>query len=86
MQLIVRHKVTDFIRWREIFESHREAQREAGMKLKKLWQNVDDPEEVVLYFDVDDEERAREFVFSNKGPDIKDGTEVIDDPDVYFVE
>ncbi|MFH5833692.1 hypothetical protein ACG2F4_06355 [Halalkalibaculum sp. DA3122] len=86
MEVLVRHKVEDFVRWREVFESHKNAQREAGMQLKKLWRNVDEPDEVILLFDVDDPEQAREFLYSADIPDAKNGSGVIDDPDIYFLE
>ncbi len=86
MHVLVRHKVADFIRWREIFESHKEAQREAGMELERLWRDWDDPDDVVLLFKVDDIEKAREFVNSADMPDAHNGTEVVDEPDIYFLE
>ena len=86
MHLLVRHKVADFIRWRETFESHKEAQREAGMELERLWRDLDDPDDVVLLFEVEDLDKAREFVHSSDIPDAYNGVEVVDEPDIYFLE
>lgn len=86
MHLLVRHKVENFVRWRDTFESHRKAQREAGIELKQLWRNVDEPDEVVLLFDVEDIEKAKEFVYSADVPDAKNGSGVVDEPDIYFLE
>ena len=86
MNLIVRQKVADFVRWRELFDGHLEAQKEAGMELQHLWRNVDDPDEVVLHFKVDNKKEAEEFVYSSEMPDAFNGTNVIDEPDIYFVE
>jgi len=44
--MLVRHKVADFAKWKKIFDSHKEAQEEAGLRLKHLWRNLDDPNEV----------------------------------------
>ncbi len=32
--MLVRHKVADFARWKKIFDSHKEAQEKAGLKLE----------------------------------------------------
>ncbi|MDZ7690952.1 MAG: hypothetical protein U5K69_07405 [Balneolaceae bacterium] len=86
MHLLVRHKVADFVRWREVFESHRKAHKEAGMELQHLWRNVEEPDEVVLLYEVEDAEKAREFVYSSEVPDAQNASGVIDEADIYFLE
>lgn len=86
MHLLVRHKVADFVRWREVFESHKNAHKEAGMELQHLWRNVEKPDEVVLLYEVEDAEKAREFVYSSEVPDAQNASGVIDEPDIYFLE
>ena len=34
--MLVRHKVADFAKWKKIYDSHKEAQEKAGLKLKHL--------------------------------------------------
>lgn len=86
MHLLVRHEVVDFVRWREVFETHREAQEAAGMELLHLWRNVDEPNEVVLLYEVEDPEKAKDFVYSSEVPDAQNASGIIDEPDIYFLE
>ncbi|MDX1639509.1 MAG: hypothetical protein R3281_16200 [Balneolaceae bacterium] len=86
MHLLIRYIVTDFVRWREVFEGHRSAQQEAGLELEHLWRNVDRPDEVILLFSVEDIQKAREFVYSTEIPQAKEGSEIIDEPDIFFLE
>jgi hypothetical protein len=62
MQLICRNRVTDFNVWRRVFVSHAEAHVAAGLHLRDLWVNADDPDEVFFVFDVDDRDDAQAFM------------------------
>jgi hypothetical protein len=39
-QMLCRNRVKDYRKWREIFDSHSEAQQEAGLLLTNMWQDV----------------------------------------------
>jgi len=82
--MLVRHKVADFARWKQIFDSHKEAQEKAGLKLKHLWRNLDDSNEVFFLFEVEDLKRAQAFL-SSQDPKVKDEAGVRDEPDLYFL-
>ena len=83
--LLVRHKVADFDRWKRVFDSHAAAQRQLGLRVTHVMRNLADPSEVVLLFDVDDVEKAREFVYSPQVPDTQRESGVTDTPDIYFL-
>jgi hypothetical protein len=57
--LLVRLKVADFARWKRVFDSHAEAQRQAGMRVERVLRNLDDPNEVVTWFAVTDLAKAQ---------------------------
>ena len=60
--LLERHKVEDYGRWREAFDAGgREA---AGCRGARIFRDADDPEEVVVLFEWDALERARERIES----------------------
>jgi len=84
--LLVRHRVVDFERWKRVFDSHTAAQREAGLKVQKVLRNVDDPAEVVLFFEVADVRKARAFVTSPTVPDAQEQSGVIGRPETSFLE
>ncbi len=83
--LLCRHKVADFSAWKRVFDSHAEAQREAGLIVEKVVRNVDDPNEVFMVFEVTDLEKARGFVTSPDVPEAQEQSGVLEEPDLYFL-
>ena len=83
--MLVRHKVADFDKWKRVFDSHETAQRESGLRVDKVVRNLEDPTEVVLWFEVTDLEKARGFVSSPEVPDAQQQSGVVDKPDIYFL-
>ena len=62
MLLLCRTKVHDYDKWWQVFASHAEAHRAAGLKLVNLWRCVDDANHVFLLFEVKDQTRAQAFI------------------------
>ena len=83
--LLVRHKVADFDKWKQVCDSHATAQRKSGLRVEKILRNLDDPTEVILWFEVTDLEKARAFVNSPEVPDARPQSGVLDEPDIYFL-
>lgn len=83
--LFCRHKVADFDQWKRVFDAHAEAQREAGLHVEKVLRNVEDPNEVFMFFRVTDIEKARAFVTAPEVPDAQTESGVVDKPDIYFL-
>lgn len=83
--MIVRHKVADFAKWKRVFDSHSVAQQQAGLMVRQVLRNIDDPNEVFLLFEVADLEKGKRFVSSPDVPDAKQQSGVIDKPDIYFL-
>jgi len=52
------HKVRDFAAWKPFFDADAPRRAEAGMRLKHLFRNAADPNDVHLLFEVDDPARA----------------------------
>ena len=83
--MLCRHKVTDFARWKQVFDSHAAAQRGAGLRVEHVLRNFDDPNEVFLLFEVTDIEKARGFVSSSDLPEVQKQAGVIGKPDIWFL-
>ena len=83
--LLVRHEVADFEAWKAVFDSHAEAQLEAGLRVIRVFHNIEKPTEVFLLFEVDDLEKARGFVTSSDVPDAQRGSGVIGEPEIVFL-
>jgi hypothetical protein len=41
--------VTDYAKWRPIFDKHRSYRAEAGFKNELVFRNVDDPHEIIIW-------------------------------------
>jgi hypothetical protein len=83
--LLVRHKAAAFSTWKAACDAHLPARQKAGLNEKHLLRNIDTPNEVILFFDAEDVQRAREFGSSSDLREAMQKAEVVDKPDVYFL-
>jgi len=84
--ITIRHKIKDYDAWKPKFDAHGPTRAAAGCKGGHLLRGIDDPNEVVIFFEWDTLENARKFTAS---PELKAAMKeagVIDKPDVYFLE
>ena len=84
--LLVRHKVADFDKWHSVFESHAEAQREAGLKDLQLLRDATDPNIVVCLFTVDDLTKAKAFTESQDSAEAQQKSGVIGVPEILLLK
>lgn len=86
IHVIVRHKVADYGRWKESFDSHLASRKAAGEVGSRILQSVDDPREVTILLDWDSLERARKFAGSDDLKQAMQQAGVVGDPDVRFLQ
>lgn len=86
VHVLVHHKVADFNRWKESFDSHLNTRMHAGETGFRLFQSVDDPRDVTLLLDWDSVEHARRFLASDELRSRMQQAGVVDTPDVQFIE
>ena len=60
--MLCRNRVADFAKWKAVFESHAQAHRAAGLRLRDLWRDVEDPNNVFFLFEVSSLDKARTFI------------------------
>lgn len=83
---LIRHRVADFGVWKAAYDAHASARLAAGLKEKELLRDLDDPNHVVVLFEVSDLAKAREFTESASLRDAMNAAGVTDKPDVYFLQ
>lgn len=83
--LLCKHEVVDYAKWRGVFDSHAEAQRESGLHLLHLLRDTADPNLVVLLFRVDDVSKARAFIRAPSAREAGESSGVIGVPEVSFL-
>ena len=84
--LIVKHKVKDFNQWLAVFESHAEAQKEAGFGEPQILRDYKDPNMVVCLFKVQDIMKARAFTQAPNVADVIEQAGVIGTPEGLWLE
>ena len=83
--ILIRHKVRDFKTWKAGYDAHQPKRIEAGLTEKYLLRGADDANEVVVLFEAQDLNRAKEFVASADLREKMQEVGVIDKPDIYFL-
>jgi quinol monooxygenase YgiN len=86
VHVLVHHKVSDFNRWKESFDSHLSTRMRAGELGYRLFQSVDDPRDVTLLLDWDSAEHARQFMGSEELRDRMQQAGVVGTPDVQYIQ
>ena len=84
--LLIRHKVADFTKWKPMYEAHQSARTAAGLKDRLILRGLDNPNEVVILFELGDVAKARAFASS---PSLKAAMEkagVVDQPEIHFLQ
>ena len=84
--ILIRHKVADFSKWKPAYEGHLRARQGVGLKELHLLRNVDEPNEVILLFEAEDLQRAKDFAASADLPEAMQAAGVTDRSDIYFLE
>jgi hypothetical protein len=83
--LLIRHRVSEFSSWKSAFDAHANARADAGLKDREVMRDLNDPNQVVLLFEVSDVRKAKEFCESLSLREAMQGAGVIDRPDLYFL-
>jgi hypothetical protein len=60
--------IGDYAKWRPVFDKHKALRAKAGIKSEHVYRNADDPKEVMLWFETDDANKARQAI---QGDEIK---------------
>ena len=84
--VLIRHKVKDYATWKPLFDEHAATRRAAGSKGGYLMRNADDPNELVVVFEWDNLDKARQFTSSDDLRQTMERAGVADQPDIYFLE
>ena len=59
--LLGRFKV-DLNLWKQVVNSDTALHKDAGMHFQRVWRNVDNPDEILFLFRLENVERAKEFL------------------------
>ncbi len=84
--LLIRHTVEDYDRWKPVFDEHAPMRQAAGSKGGYLFRSADNPNEVVAIMEMEDLDRARQFVASDDLRQAMQKAGVTGPPEILFLE
>ncbi len=84
--VLIRHKVTDYNKWKPVFDEHAATRRASGSQGGHLFRSADDPNELVILFEWNDLEAARQFVQTEDLREAMEKAGVADQPDMFFLD
>jgi len=86
-QVFIRHKVSNFRKWKAVFEAHGPARLAQGCEGTHVFRRADNPKELVVMLTWGDLGKARQFLVSDDLQEMLAETPVCDRaPDVYLLE
>lgn len=86
VHVLVHHKVTDYGRWKESFDSHLNARKHAGEVGFRLFHSVEDPSDVFLLLEWESAEEARKFMSSAELREKMQQAGVQGVPEIHYLE
>ena len=85
VEMLSRNRVRDYATWKKVFDSQADGPCNAGLRLKSLWRDIEDPNNVYFLFDVEDVGRAKAFISDPAAAEVGAEAGVIEG-DVAFLE
>ncbi|HTV64532.1 MAG TPA: hypothetical protein VMD98_02950 [Bryocella sp.] len=86
VHVLIRHKVADYGRWKEAFDSHLTNRKRAGEAGYQVLHSVDDPHDIVVLSDWQTIEEARKFMGSDDLRQRMKDAGVQGNPDIQYLE
>ena len=84
VRLFVRHPVEDFDTWKEVYDDFDAERRGMGVRGDAVFQSVDDPEDVTVWHDFDDEASARAFANHDRLREVMEEAGVAGEPEIWY--
>jgi len=86
VHVIVRHKVADFNKWKQAFDSHLNMRMGAGETGYRVFHAVEDPRDVTLLTDWESIESARRFMTSADVRRAMQNAGVVGEPEMHYLQ
>lgn len=86
VHVLIRHKVSDYNRWKEAFDSHLNTRKRAGETGFRLFHNTEDPRDITLLLDWGTVEEARKFMNSDELHTAMAKAGVVGAPEIQYLE
>lgn len=84
--VIANHKVKDYDSWRSKYDADEERRKSAGIKTVKVFTDENDPNDVTMYWEVENTENVRKMM---NDPELKTKMEeagVVSEPNIWYLK
>ena len=85
LKMLARNRVEDFARWKRIFDAENASASNTGLRLKHLWRDIEDQQQVFFLFEVTDVDQARAYMADPRSAEVGVAAGVLDG-EVYLLE
>lgn len=82
----VRHKVSDYAKWKAVYDEGKSMIKSGGGKSQRLFRNSDNPNELIILTEFDDMSKAKQLVESDKLKQAMQRGGVVEVPTIFFLE
>lgn len=86
VHILINTEVEDYNKWKEAFTNGKKDREEAGIHEESVFQEVDDPNNVKIFFKADSLEKAMRLLTSEKLKKINKEVGVKENPSVSFLK
>ncbi len=83
---IIRHRVKDYDTWKKAYAEHGPVRAQNGFKKSVVYRYVDDPNHVIINFEVEDIEKARAFSQDPALAERMKAAGVLDEPKFFYLD
>jgi hypothetical protein len=83
--VIIHHMVKDYSAWRPVYDAHAQSRVSAGITNGRVFRGVEDPNDIMLVFDVGDVAKARTWSVSADLKFVMAQAGVSSRPAIYFI-
>jgi hypothetical protein len=84
--MIIHHRVQNYEAWRPVYDAHEPARAAAGLTNGGVYRSAEDPDDIVILFDMADRKKAEAFATSEDLKTAMQHSGVKGRPDMQFVE
>jgi hypothetical protein len=86
VRVFVRHDVEDYAAWRKAYDAFDATRKRLGVKAQAVFQNIDDPNDITVWHEVESLEAARAFTSSEELKTAMKSAGVAGTPLIWFTK
>ena len=83
--ILFRHKVSDYGKWRSVFDDGLKMRKDGGEVSSRVFRTADDPNNIVVFSEWDNLDNALKFSRAAELQEAMQQAGVIEQPEIYFL-